>query len=65
MGYLQQFDQELLRMLESGVDNVDVVRFASEAVLESFRNGVKAGKNGEHVIRDGKSRRPYAGSKAQ
>jgi hypothetical protein len=66
MGYLQQFEDELHRMLDMGEEGTDeIIRFVSEKVLESYRNGLKAGKNGEQVIRDGKSRRPYAGSQAQ
>jgi hypothetical protein len=57
MGYLNQFEAELEHMLEKGGSTAEIIRFVSEKVLESYRNGIKAGKAGESVIRDGKSRR--------
>ncbi len=57
MSYIKQFEQELAQKLVSGETGEDVVRWVSEKVLESYRNGIKAGQKGEVVKRDGKSRR--------
>ncbi len=60
MTYLQQFDLELTRKLDGGTDNTAaIVRWISEKVLESYRNGITAGQNGAQVKRQGKSRRPF------
>jgi hypothetical protein len=58
MTFIQQFETELNKKLEDGTDNtLAIVRWATEKVLESYRNGIKAGREGKQVIRDGKSRR--------
>jgi len=60
MTYLQQFEAELTEKLENGTDNTTaIVRWVSEKVLESYRNGITAGQKGTQVIRKGKSRRPF------
>jgi len=59
MTYLKQFDAELTQKLESSEDTASIVRWVSEKVLESYRNGITAGQNGKQVIRPGKSRRPF------
>jgi hypothetical protein len=60
MTYLQQFEAELTAKLENGTDNTTaIVRWVSEKVLESYRNGITAGQKGAQVIRQGKSRRPF------
>jgi hypothetical protein len=60
MDYRQKFEAELLAKLEGSVEtNAHIVRRVSEEVVKSYRNGIKAGKNGAVVIRDGKSRRPF------
>jgi hypothetical protein len=58
MGYLNQFETELAKKLESAEDIAAIVRWVSEKVLESYRNGITAGQKGTQVIRKGKSRRP-------
>jgi hypothetical protein len=58
MTYIQEFEAELFRKLEGGEETAAIVRWISEKVLESYRNGVKAGKNGAEVKRQGASRRP-------
>lgn len=67
MTFIQQFEAELTQKLENGTDNtVTIVRWASEKVLESYRNGITAGKKGTQVIRKGESRRRDSfGKKAQ
>jgi len=57
MSYIQEFETELARKLESAEDTASIVRWVSEKVLESYKNGIKAGEKGEHVIRNGTSRR--------
>jgi len=57
MSYIQEFEKELAAKLLSGETAESVVRWVSEKVLESYRNGIKAGQKGEVVKRDGKSRR--------
>jgi hypothetical protein len=58
MTYIQQFEAELAQKLDSGTDNTaTIVRWVSEKVLESYRNGITAGQKGTQVIRKGQSRR--------
>lgn len=57
MTYIEQFESELAQKLNGAEDTATIVRWVSEKVLESYRNGITAGKNGREVIRQGKSRR--------
>ncbi len=58
MSYIADFEAELARKLDAGTeDTAAIVRFVSEKVLESYRNGINAGQKGEQVIRKGASRR--------
>ena len=57
MSYIQQFETELAQKLESAESTAVIVRWVSEKILESYRNGITAGQNGVQVIRKGKSRR--------
>lgn len=57
MTYLQEFEAELMKKLNGPEDTASIVRWVSEKVLESYRNGITAGQNGTQVIRKGKSRR--------
>jgi hypothetical protein len=57
MSYITEFEQELKSKLKSTEGEESIVRWVSEKVLESYRNGIKAGQKGQQVIRDGKSRR--------
>ncbi len=60
MTFIQQFETELAQKLDNGTDNtLAIVRWASEKVLESYRNGITAGKKGTQVIRKGQSRRRF------
>ena len=59
MSYLNDFDSELTKKLDSGLETAVIVRWVSEKILESYRNGITAGRNGAQVIRKGKSRRPF------
>ena len=57
MSYIQQFETELAKKLESAESTPTIVRWVSEKVLESYRNGITAGQNGVTVKRQGTSRR--------
>jgi hypothetical protein len=57
MTYIQQFEAELLKKLQGTDDEATIVRWASERVLESYRNGITAGQKGKKVIRQGESKK--------
>lgn len=57
MTFIEQFERQLAGMMETEQDVSRIIRWASEKVLESYRNGIKAGRDGVTVKRDGKSRR--------
>ncbi len=57
MSYIQEFEKELVKKLATEKDDDVLVEWLCEKMLESYRNGIKAGKDGAQVIRDGKSRR--------
>jgi hypothetical protein len=57
MTYIEQFEQELLKKLQGAEDTATIVRWVSEKVLESYRNGISAGRKGAQVPRKGQSRR--------
>jgi len=67
MSYIQQFEAELAKKLESGAeDTAAIVRWAGEQVLASYKNGITAGQKGATVKRQGESRRRgQFGKKAQ
>jgi heme-degrading monooxygenase HmoA len=59
MTFIQQFEAELTQKLENGTDNtLAIVRWASERVLESYKNGIAAGQKGATVKRQGKNSQP-------
>lgn len=57
MSYIHEFEAELTKRIESAEDTASIVRWVSEKVLESYRNGITAGQKGVQVIRKGQSRR--------
>ena len=57
MSYIQQFETELAQKLEGAESTAVIVRWVSEKILESYRNGITAGQKGVRVIRKGQSRR--------
>jgi uncharacterized membrane-anchored protein len=57
MSYIESFEQELIAKLNGKEDEASVVRWVSEKVLESYRNGITAGQKGATVKRKGQSRR--------
>lgn len=58
MTYIEQFEQELVKKLQSSEEPAAIVRWAGEQVLASYKNGIAAGRKGTTVIRKGESRRP-------
>ena len=63
--YIETFEQELSKKLTSSETGEAIVRWVSEKVLESYRNGITAGQKGATVIRKGESRRRGSFGKAQ
>jgi len=57
MSYIKDFEAELVRKLKSAEEPATIVRWVSEQVLKSYKNGITAGRKGETVIRKGESRR--------
>ena len=57
MSYISDFETELTKKLIGNETADSVVRWVSEKVLESYRNGITAGQKGAQVIRKGQSRR--------
>jgi uncharacterized membrane-anchored protein len=57
MSYITEFEKELRQKYDEAQDEEVLFRWISEKILESYRNGIKAGQKGTQVIRDGKSRR--------
>ena len=65
MSYIKEFETELARKLVSSETADSIVRWVSEKILESYRNGITAGRKGETVKRQGKSRRRDASGEAE
>jgi hypothetical protein len=59
MSYIEEFEAELVKKLQSNEAPAAIVRWVSEKVLESYRNGITAGQKGKTVIRKGTSRRGF------
>ena len=58
MTFIEQFETDLAHQIDSGsADTASIVVWASEKVLESYRNGIIAGREGTTVKRSGNSRR--------
>ena len=57
MSYIEEFEKELIGKLDGQEDTAAIVRWISEKVLESYRNGITAGQKGTQVHRQGQSRR--------
>ena len=64
MSYRDEFEQELIKRLQSTEDDASIVRWVSEEIVKSYRNGITAGKNGAVVKRQGQSRRRDLPSRA-
>ena len=64
MTYIQEFEVEFQKQLETSEDTAALVRWVSERVLQSYKNGITAGQKGAKVIRQGESRRRGISGKA-
>ncbi len=49
-GFLNDFRQQLLELIEQG-NSGEAVRFASDKVLQSYKNGLKTGSLGARKTR--------------
>ncbi len=65
MSYITEFESEFTKKLVSSETSESIVRWVSEKILESYRNGITAGRKGETVKRHGKSRRRDSFGKAE
>lgn len=64
MSYLKDFETELTQKLLSSETAESVIRWVSEKILESYRNGITAGRKGDTVKRQGQSRRRGSSEKS-
>jgi len=64
MTYIQEFEAEFQKKLAGAEDTASIVRWVSEKVLESYKNGITAGQKGGKVLRPGESRRRGSFGKA-
>jgi hypothetical protein len=46
IGFIERFEMELTRLLKERTETTAIVKWASDKVFESYRNGVEVGKNG-------------------
>lgn len=66
MSYITDFEGELTKKLEDGTDNTTaIVHWVSEKILESFKNGVIAGKKGAQKIRKEQNTTDVSATKAE
>lgn len=69
MTFIEQFENDFVQKLDhlnyGKTDEREVVRWASERILESYRNGITAGQKGATVKRKGESRRRGIYGKAE
>jgi hypothetical protein len=66
MSYIEQFEAELRKKIESSATPTpELLRWISEKILESYKNGIAAGQKGKQVIRKGESRRRGSFGKAE
>ena len=57
MSYITDFEAEFAKKLMSSEKSESIVKWVSEKLLESYKNGITAGQKGATVIRKGQSRR--------
>ena len=65
MSYIEQFEQELAKKLTSNETGEAIVRWVSEKILESYKNGIGAGRKKAAVSRKGESRQSGSAAKAE
>jgi hypothetical protein len=63
MTYLQSVEKEFREVLNRESED-EIARYFIEKLLQSYKNGLKAGQSGETVKREGKSRYRGAYGKA-
>jgi hypothetical protein len=54
--FKRAFEEELARRLTNTEGDEAIVRWASEQLLQSYKNGIAVGQKGGTVIRQGQSR---------
>ncbi len=57
MTYIEQFEQELVKKLQGTEEPAAIVRWVSEEVVKSYRNGIATGQKGAQMMRKGESRK--------
>ena len=62
MSFKEQFEADIRKQYDDAKDEEVFFRWIWEKILESYRNGIKAGQNGTVVKRDGKSRGTFGKS---
>jgi hypothetical protein len=65
MSFITDFETEFTRKLLSSEKSEDIVRWVSEKILASYKNGITAGRKGDTVKRQGESRRRGSYGKAE
>ena len=66
MSYITDFEGEFTKKLEDkAVNTTEIVRWVSENILESYKNGVTAGKKASQRIRKGQTNPDVATTKAE
>jgi hypothetical protein len=66
MTYITDFEGELTKKLEDGTDNTTaIVRWVSEKILASYKNGIIAGKKGSQKIHKGQNATGVSSQKAE
>jgi hypothetical protein len=57
MTFIEKFERDMAGFLElDDSDSEAIIRWASERILQSYKNGIEAGRKGATVIRKGQSR---------
>ena len=65
MNYIEQFESELTKKLEGPEHTATIVEWLSQKVVESYKNGLAAGRKRVTVNRQGKNQSKGSPSKAQ
>jgi len=65
MSYITDFETELSKKLASSETSESIVRWVSERLLQSYKNGIIAGRKGETAKGQEKSRSPGSVGKAE
>jgi hypothetical protein len=57
MSYIKEFEAELAKQLQSGMDQATLTKWLSDKILESYKNGVVAGKRAAAILGQAKPRK--------